>query len=224
MLIHTSASQNFKTSEYDFRLKEPRFGVWMSFLKRIKDKLTPPEANIVLKLDKDFFALGETITGTLSVSSQADFVATEVRTEIQCTEEAKRRRRVYDERLRREIEREVWETAPLYSAKPAIKGSTSIYRGYSGNFPFSVTIPAAGRPTYKSVDNKISWSLKGVIAVDGRPDVTSRTIELQVVEPSAAQAVGAVPREVPLIPCEYCKGLMPRTALTCPNCGAKRTQ
>jgi hypothetical protein len=195
----------------------------MSFLRRIKDKLTPPEANIALKLDKDFFSLGETITGTLSVTSQGDFAANEVRCEIQCTEEAKRLRRVYDERLRHDVEREVWETATLYSAKPAVKGSMNVYNGYSENFPLSVNIPAAGRPTYKSVDSKVTWSIKGVIAVDGRPDVTSKTAELQIVEPSAAQAVAAVPREVPLIPCEYCKGLMPKTALTCPNCGAKRT-
>ena len=195
----------------------------MSFLKRIKDKLTPPNATVVLKLDKDFFALGETINGTLTVASQGDFAATEVRCEILCTEEAKRRRRVYDERLRHEVEREVWESATLYSAKPAVKGPTNMYNGYSGNFPISVNIPAAGRPTFKSVDNKVVWSIKGVIAVDGRPDVTSRAVELQVVEPTKAQAVAAVPREVPMIPCEYCKGLIPKTETTCRHCGAKRT-
>ncbi|MGQ9565244.1 MAG: hypothetical protein ACUVT5_01690 [Candidatus Bathyarchaeales archaeon] len=195
----------------------------MSFFKRIKDKLTPPEANIAVNLDKEFFALGETVTGTLVVNSREDFTATEMRCEIQCTENAKRRRRIYDERLRRDIEREVWETAILYSAKPTIKGSMTMYNGYSGKIPFSVTIPAAGRATYKSVENKVTWIIKGVIAVDGRPDITSKTIELQVVEPSKAQAVASVPREVPMIPCEYCKALMPRTEIRCPNCGAKRT-
>ena len=29
-------------------------------------------------------------------------------------------------------------------------------------------------------------------------------------------------REVVLIPCQYCGGLMPQTATFCPNCGARR--
>ena len=29
-------------------------------------------------------------------------------------------------------------------------------------------------------------------------------------------------REVVLIPCAYCSGLMPQTAIFCPNCGARR--
>jgi hypothetical protein len=194
----------------------------MSFFKKFKDKLTPPEASVTLKLDKDFFALGETISGTLTVSSREDFAATEVRCEIQCTEEAKKLRRVYDEGLRHDVERLVSESVALYSAKPTIKGPMGIGNGYTGNFPFSMNIPAAGRPTYKSVDNKVTWTIKGVIAVDGRPDVTSRTTELQVVEPSTAQAVATVPREVPMVPCEYCKALMPKTELVCPNCGARR--
>jgi hypothetical protein len=31
-----------------------------------------------------------------------------------------------------------------------------------------------------------------------------------------------ITKEVVLIPCEYCRGLMPQTATFCPNCGAKR--
>ena len=29
-------------------------------------------------------------------------------------------------------------------------------------------------------------------------------------------------REVVLIPCSYCSGLMPQTSVFCPNCGARR--
>jgi hypothetical protein len=31
-----------------------------------------------------------------------------------------------------------------------------------------------------------------------------------------------ITREVVLIPCQYCGGLMPQTAIFCPNCGARR--
>ena len=29
-------------------------------------------------------------------------------------------------------------------------------------------------------------------------------------------------KEVVLIPCTYCSGLMPQTSISCPNCGARR--
>jgi hypothetical protein len=30
-------------------------------------------------------------------------------------------------------------------------------------------------------------------------------------------------KEVVMIPCKYCSGLMPQTSVFCPNCGARRT-
>jgi hypothetical protein len=31
-----------------------------------------------------------------------------------------------------------------------------------------------------------------------------------------------ITKEIVMLPCEYCKGLMPQTSTFCPNCGAKR--
>jgi RNA polymerase subunit RPABC4/transcription elongation factor Spt4 len=31
-----------------------------------------------------------------------------------------------------------------------------------------------------------------------------------------------ITKEVVMIPCQYCKSLMPQMSLFCPNCGAKR--
>jgi len=88
---------------------------------------------------------------------------------------------------------------------------------------FSVNIPAGGRESYDSVDGGVTWSIKGVIAIDGRPDVTTETMELQVVRPAAAPTVvKEIVKEVVMIPCEYCGTLMPQTATACPNCGATR--
>jgi rubrerythrin len=33
-----------------------------------------------------------------------------------------------------------------------------------------------------------------------------------------------VVREVVMLPCQYCGGLMPQTSLFCPNCGARRKE
>ncbi|MGQ9718469.1 MAG: hypothetical protein ACUVWK_01235 [Nitrososphaerales archaeon] len=196
----------------------------MSFFKKIKDKVTGPKANISLKFNKDNFVLGEDIEGTLTVASEEEFDTIEIRFEIQCVEEAKKIKRMYDERVRREIETESWESATLYSARTTVSGPLHITRGYTRSFPFSINIPLSGRPTYKSIDRKVAWSIKGVIAVDGRPDVTSRTIEIQVAQ-SATSIIKEreVIREVIMIPCKYCEALMPQTATACPNCGARRT-
>jgi len=88
----------------------------MSFFKKIKDKLTPPKANVSLKFNKSNFVLGENVEGDLVASSDEEFDTTEIRCEIHCVEEAKKMERTYDEGLRREVEREVWESAILLTS------------------------------------------------------------------------------------------------------------
>jgi len=107
-----------------------------------------------------------------------------------------------------------------------VSGPLKMNNGYAGTFPLSVNIPAGGRPTYKSVDDNVTWLIKGVIAIDGRLDITSTKTEIQVLQPSAAPAVAVVKeviREVVMIPCKYCGALMQQTETTCPHCDAKRT-
>jgi len=197
----------------------------MSFFKRIRDKVTPPKVNISLKFKKSNFALGEDAEGTLTVTPEEEFDATEIRYELECVEEAKKIRRVYDERLHREVEQEFDGSANLYSVRPAISGPVHMIKGDAKDFPFSVNIPAAGRPTYKSIDAKVTWTVKGVIAVDGRPDATSEIVEVQVTQPSVTPVVKEkeVIREVIMIPCKYCGALMPQIETVCPTCGARRT-
>jgi hypothetical protein len=209
-----------------------RTGMSVSFLKGLKNRLVSPKANISLKLNKSGYATGEDMEGVLAVSSSEDFQAAEIRCEIQCVEEARRTKRVYDENLRMNVDRQVTETATLFAAKPNVSGGMAINNGYSGIFPFKVNIPAGGRPTFRGVDNRVTWTIKGVIAVKDRPDVVSSVSEIQVAQPTVVQAaptVQAAPvvkeviREIVMIPCRYCGGLMPQTETTCPKCGAKRT-
>ncbi|MBS7652148.1 MAG: hypothetical protein QW486_01100 [Candidatus Bathyarchaeia archaeon] len=162
----------------------------------------------------------------MNISSEEDFEATDIRCEISCVESAKKTKREYDKEKGREVEREVWESVTLYSAKPTLRGATKIYRGYREEIPFSIGLPPTGRPTYKSINNNVVWSIKGVIGVDGRPDVVSRTIEIQVAQPSPTPVVKEViikEKEVVMIPCKYCGTLMPQTETVCPHCGARRT-
>jgi len=198
----------------------------MSFFKSIKNRLTPPKANISLKLNKTSFALGENVEGTLTISSSEDIQATEIRCEIECVEETKTTTQVWDEARRTYVTKPVSASATLYSGKPTLSGPLKMSNGYTGSFPLSTNIPAGGRPTYRSVNDNIAWSIKGVIAIDGRPDVTSTKTEIQVLQQSAAPAgpvTKEVIREVVLIPCKYCGALMQQTETACPHCGGKRT-
>lgn len=201
----------------------------MGFLKKLRDKVTAPNANLDLRLSKSAFALGENLEGSLTVLAKEDFDCTEVRCEITCTEEARTIRYHYDPAIKRSLPHEVTETSVLFAAKPALSGSTHIINGETRNFPLKINIPAGGRPTYQGNDNRVTWTIKGVVAVDGRPDATTHTAVIQVIQPTIQTVVSSQPiikeiiREVVKIPCRYCDTLFDQLETSCPNCGAKRT-
>ena len=201
-------------------------GVMMGFLKKFTNKLTAPEASVQLRLANYSVGLGENLQGALNVASKEDFETTEVRCEIVCVEQAKVIREVYDAALKRSIPQVVDESSVIYNAKPALSGPSHFTNGENRSIPININIPAGARPTYAGVDRRVTWTIKGVLAVDGRPDRTTETCEIQVIAPTI-QAQAAVQREVirtvVMIPCKYCQGLMDQTLTVCPNCGAKRT-
>jgi len=179
-----------------------------------------PKASVSLKIPKSTVALGEDLKGAINVSSQDEFGATEVRAELRCIEKRRKERWEYDKRRQRNIRRVYWDAATLHSADPKAGDKLHIVPGFQKTFPVSVNIPAGGRESFDGLDANVTWSVKGVVAIDGRPDVTSETIELQVIRPAGPIAVKE--KEVAMIPCEYCESLMPETATSCPNCGAPR--
>lgn len=196
----------------------------MSFFKKFTQKLTSPNATVTLKLDKYGVAAGENIQGKLCVTAREEFDATEIRCEVNCTEEARVTKQVYDANLRRNVAREVTESAVLFAAKPVLSGPAHIANGETKEYTMNINIPAGARPTYQSITNRVNWAIKGVVAVDGRPDCVSQQIAIQVA-PAPAQPVitqREVIREVVMIPCKYCGGIMNQTETACPHCGAKR--
>jgi hypothetical protein len=197
----------------------------LGFLKKFTNRLTAPDATVQLKFNSNSVALGENLTGSLVVYSKEDFEATEVRCELVCNERTRVIKEIYDSELKRTIPTTVDETAVIFSAKPAMSGPTKLIRGETRDFALSINLPAGGRATCCGVDRRVSWTIKGVVAVDDRPDVTSCTSELQVIAPSAQPIIREkeIIRQVVMIPCRYCSGLMDQTLTVCPNCGAKRT-
>ena len=186
----------------------------MGFFKRF----TTPKANVSLTLPTSTVQLGDDVTGEIDVSSQEEFDATEVRAELRCREKRRRERWVYNKKLKRKVRRVYWDVANLHSDDPQAGKKLHLVPGFRKTFPLAFNIPAGGRESFDGLDGNVSWSIKAVVAIKGRPDVTSETIELQVVQ------AGAVSKEkkVVMVPCKYCRGMMPQTATSCPNCGAPR--
>ncbi|PVX25040.1 MAG: hypothetical protein CW691_05710 [Candidatus Bathyarchaeum sp.] len=186
----------------------------MGFFKMFRK----PKTAIKLELKKVTLALGSSTSGTITISSKEEFDATEVRAELRCIEKRRRERWIYNERRRRNIRQVYWESATLLSEDLKASGSMHIVPGFKKKFPIKVNIPASGRETLDGIDANVSWFIKGVVGVDGRPDATSDTTELQVI-----RATTAVTKEdVEMVPCEYCRALMPATSSSCPICGAPR--
>lgn len=198
----------------------------MSAFRKIKDRVTSPKARISLQLSKASFTLGENIEGTMLASSDEEFDAREIRAEIQCVKRAEREKFEYDSFVKHDVSRTVEDTTVVYFTKPHVAGPLHIPQGFSQSYPVSVNIPSGGMPTFRSFSSRVSWFVKAVIAIDGRPDVTSPTMEIQVYQPSAQPATPEkeVIREVVVIktPCQNCGFLMPETDTFCPNCGAKK--
>jgi hypothetical protein len=199
----------------------------MGFLKKFTNKLTAPDATVQLRFNNYSVALGDNLQGTLNINSKEDFETTEIRCEIICVEQSKVIREVYDAALKRSIPRVVDESVIIYSAKPALSGPSRFANGENRRIPVNMNIPAGARPTYAGVDRRVTCTIKGVLAVDGRPDKTTETCEIQVLPPTMQAQTATLQREVihtvVMIPCKYCQGLMDQTLTACPNCGAKRT-
>lgn len=146
----------------------------MGLFKRFK----APKATVSVTLDKQAFKRDEPMTGTLSVSSSEEFDADELRIELWVTEwtRAKGSVRVDDETRIVTVE----QKATLHQGKNAVAGRMHITKGFNQQFSFSIPLPPNVPPTYHGQNAKNTWNLKGVIAVKGRPDVTSHTIEVSI--------------------------------------------
>lgn len=182
------------------------------------DIFKKPKARISLSIPKHTFKLGEDFKSTITVSSKSEFDATEVRAELRCIEKQRRERWVQQRRRRTRVV--YWDQATLHSANPKASGKLHLVPGFKKIFSFKVNIPAGGRESFDGLDANVTWSIKGVVAVEGRPDITSKTEEIQVIrsiEPSTIKE-----NEVVTVPCEYCMTLVPQTKTFCPKCGAPR--
>jgi hypothetical protein len=196
------------------------FAITMGILKKFQNRFVAPNVELNLQLNASYAVLGDTLDGALIVSPRETVDVTEIRCEISCVETAQVIRNEYDPTIKTMVARQVTETRVLYSAKPPCNPATQLINGLTKEFKFSLSIPAGARPTFQSIGDSVEWKIKGVVAIDDRPDVTTNEQSFTVILQS--QRPVNEPPKVRLIECPYCQAAMPETALVCQNCGAKR--
>ncbi len=91
--------------------------------------------------------------------------------------------------------------------------------GDQKQFPVEATVPM-----FQSTraGGSITYSLKAVVAVKGRPDLTAEFKPSVMPATVVTQVTQVIQREVVKVPCKYCGALIEVTSGTnkCPNCGA----
>jgi hypothetical protein len=192
----------------------------MDFLKKISQHVTAPKADVNLQLLDQYAVLGDNLEGTFTVTAHETIDAEEVRCELNCTEEAVVTRTEYDPALKMMVTRHVTENRILYQTHAIASPATQLIPEVTRSFKVTINIPAGARPTFMSTNDTVQWQIKGVVAVHGRPDVTTNTLQFQVIAES--QRPQNQQPKIRLVNCEYCQTAMPETTLVCPNCGARR--
>ena len=187
----------------------------MGFFSRFKK----PKASILLEISNNSAELGEDLSTIITINSKEEFDATEVRLELWCNEKQRRERWIYNEKLRRNIHQVYWDQTSLHSSHTKAADKLHLVPGFRKTFQTKVNIPLASRESSDGSDSNVTWLIKGVIAVDDRPDITSKTHELQIVR---ANLQSKSQNNVEKVACEYCDTLMDSTLFACPNCGGPR--
>lgn len=185
-------------------------------------RFTRPRARLSLKTEKYELFFGEEVKGFAEINSAEEFDIEGIWVFLVCRESIKKTRRILVEgdRGRKHWEdKEYWDTATLYSDCVKACNEMHVSQGLLLGVPFALKLPSLGRETYHSVDRNLRWEISATMKIKQRRSIETM-YEVIVAKPSATQK--EVLREVVLIPCSYCGGLIPQTPLVCPNCGARR--
>ncbi len=171
-----------------------------------------PNASVTLNISKDTFCLGETITGELIVAAQEEFEASEIRVELRGNEklrtggEAIKGGSETQETRLYSTSRPLTQSGPtreylMYRGQTKVSDKLRLAHGFNQQFSFKITVPAGLGPTYQGLrqDGQYldrTWTLKGIVAAGGRPDVeTKRNIQVSI--PQAPMPSPAIPTAVP---------------------------
>ena len=185
---------------------------------------TPPKAKIELYANKSQYSLGEQVTGKIKVTSDEEFVVNQVLVRLRCIE-SKKKTKTWSSQYGTQ-QSEYWDRAEICNGGYKVFGASTIPQGFMATYNYAIDISFAAQQTLYSIDHNVKWMLSAAMESAGRPIIKTQEYEIQVARPQPGQNSPAimkeVTREVVLIPCSYCSGLMPQTSVFCPNCGARR--
>ena len=185
----------------------------MSYFKRDGVNLNKTDFSKIfeLSLNETDLHLGEELEGTVSLKSEVDFDVEKIWVRVRCEESSGK------------------DQAILYDNDNLdLSDAIHVSAGFHKKFPFLLKLPSVGRETYHSIHQNILWlaeaymkgkGVKYAISAEGGGQIFVSKLS---VAPLPAKEVKEVVREIVLIPCSYCSGLMPQTSTFCPNCGARR--
>ncbi len=147
----------------------------MGFFKKMVDLVTTPHGVLDLRLESNIVSRGESLKGVLLFSANETFISNMVRCEIECVELFQNIQMTENGQQRLVVDNRV-----LYSAKTQLQGQKSYRKGQKISLPFAILIPDDSSPTLKKDVIQDTWTIKGVVAVDGRPDITTLKIPFEV--------------------------------------------
>jgi sporulation-control protein spo0M len=147
----------------------------MSLFKKMANIVSAPHGSLDLKLQTDVLYLGQTLKGDLLFVAKENFASNMVRCEIECIQ------LFYHTQMVENSQQMVTDATVLYSARLQLQGQMSYKKGETIKLPFTILIPNDSAPSLERDFVNISWTVKGVIAVSGRPDITTQKIPFQVI-------------------------------------------
>jgi len=153
--------------------------------------------------DTELF-LGDELKGTLRVVSGVEFDIEKIWINLRCEESLEKAKSV------------------LYEDNEEVTDAIHVNVGFDREFPFTIKLPFIGRETFDSLTHNVQWLVYAYIKVKGIKKPISAEGGGFILVAKPKESTKEIVREIVLIPCSYCGGLMPQSSIFCPNCGARR--
>jgi hypothetical protein len=189
-----------------------------------------PKATLNLTAEKNGQCnLGEQLKGKVNLCSDEEFDVKQLIVQLTCSETVKQTGIGVRISLIPIQNVSTYNNVEIYRDNHVLFGAARIPKGFAGTYSYAINIPAGAKETHYSEDHSVKWLLSSILEAVNRPYVQTPIYEIQVARPQTNQAptimmkeIKETTREIVLIQCSYCAGLMPQTSIFCPNCGARR--
>jgi len=167
----------------------------LSFFK----KFSPPKAKMELKLEEAAYNYTDKLTGRIILDPQEEISVNEIRLEFGGSRKVRWKKGFSS----------LNTTSSLETKKIPIGSPVKLQKDQHYEQPFQVNIPLYSRPDLFS---ETELTVKGVIAVQGRPDLTHE-VKLGITFPYVIECLRQYGG------CGFITQPLPTPILTCPACG-----